>query len=53
MTMMIIDEEDESRRNGRLKEAIDEEEEKEVFWRHSTHFVQPDIKYLARIASWI
>ena len=50
--MRMNGKEDESHQNGRLKEAIDEEEEKEVFWRHNTHFafVRPELHDLARLS---
>ena len=50
--MRMNGKEDESHQNGRLKEAIDEEEEKEVFWRHNTHFafVRLELHDLARLS---
>lgn len=49
--MVMISKSGENYRSGSLRKAFDDDEEKEVFWRHSTHFVLPQIKYLARIAS--
>ena len=35
----------ENYRSGSLREAFNDDEEKEVFLRHSTHFVHPQIKW--------